>query len=296
MNKLSINVKELGIERSKAEQIKETFAPMSEMLKEQESAFNELISRAETGITNEIASDARVLRLFHSKIRIAVEKARKERKEKALREGKAVDAISNVYKWAVGDREKQLESIENHAEIEEQKKIAQLQSERVTILSKYVEDASSHILSGMDEDVWTAYLQSKKKNYEDVLEAEKQAEADRIKKENAYKAEQVRIKKENDQLRAKNEESEKLAKIESEKKRKLETELKEKRDAELKVEHDKKEAIESELKKGDTEKIKDLISDLKLIKSKYNFDSNECKKMYKDVQLLVDESVLILSK
>ena len=121
MNKLSINVKELGIEMSKAEQIKETFAPMAEMLRDQEGAFNELIARAETGITNEIASDAKDLRIFHSKIRIAVEKARKERKEKALREGKAVDAISNIYKWAVGDREEELTKIEKHAEIEEQK-------------------------------------------------------------------------------------------------------------------------------------------------------------------------------
>ena len=171
-----------------------------------------------------------------------------------------------------------------------------MQSDRVILLSKYVEDASSHNLAEMDEDVWSAYLQAKKKNHEDILEAEKQVEADRIKKENADKAEQVRIKKENDRLIAKNKEAEKLAKIEAEKKRKLEAELKEKRDAELKVEQDKKEAIESELKKGDTEKIKDLISDLKSIKSKYNFDSNEFKKMYKEVQLLVDESILILSK
>ena len=296
MEKLSINVKELGIEMSKAKQIKETFAPMAEMLRDQESAYNELIARAETGITSEISADARVIRLFHSKIRIDVEKARKERKEKALREGKAVDAISNIYKWAVGDREEQLIKIENHAKIEEEKRLDKLQSDRVDILSKYVEDANSHNLSEMDEDVWSAYLQTKKKNYEDLLEAEKQAEADKIKKENAYKAEQIRIKKENDQLRTKNEEAEKLAKVESEKKRKLESELKEKRETELKAEHDKKEAIEKELKKGDLEKIKDLVDDLKLIKSKYKFDSSEYKEMYKNVQLLVDESILILSK
>ena len=51
-------------------------------------------------------------------------------------------------------------------------------------------------------------------------------------------------------------------------------------------------AIQLELSKGDEDKVKDLISDLKALKTKYKFESTENKAMYSDVGLLMDKVIL----
>ena len=44
------------------------------------------------------------------------------------------------------------------------------------MLGEYVEDAEERDLSSMDDDVWDAYLSTKKKDYEDKIAAENKAE------------------------------------------------------------------------------------------------------------------------
>jgi hypothetical protein len=67
--------------------------------------------------------------------------------------------------------------------------------------------------------------------------------------------------------------------------------------AEQHWEHERKEKeaekarIEAELKKGDSDKVKDLINDLEALKTKYSFESKKNKKMYNDVNLLIDKIV-----
>lgn len=120
---------------------------------------------------------------------------------------------------AVNERMKsQLEKIEKYAEIKEQKRLQDLQSERVEKISPYVEDASMLKLYEMDEDVWEAYFNTKRDNWLAEQERLKQIEEERIAKEKAEAEERERIRLENERLKKEAEERERLAKIEAEKK------------------------------------------------------------------------------
>ncbi len=176
-----------GIEKSKAEKIRKTFEPMTEMLGKFEDAYNEVVKEAEKEINQDVTQRAKRVRIDISKVRIETEKLRKSEKEEYLRAGKAIDGVSNILKWAVTDKEKKLKEIEDYFEIQEQKRLEALQNERAEKLSKYVEDAHERDLSGMDDDVWNAYFQTKKQAWEDEQEAIRKAEEERKERERLQK-------------------------------------------------------------------------------------------------------------
>lgn len=258
---VTFNAPELqGIESSKAEQIKSTFLPMAEMLTSFEDAFNEVVLESQTEITKELTSKAKRLRIDIGRVRIETEKVRKEQKDEYLRAGKAIDGVSNIVKWAISDKENKLKEIENYFEIQEKKRLEALQIERAEQLSEYVDDAHERKLSEMDDDVWTAYYNSKKQEYTDRIAAEKQAEKERIAKEKAEAEEREQQRIENIKLKKEAEEKEALLqkeRAEAEKKRlELERIAKEK---EYKAEAERKK-LEAEnaakLKKEQEEKAK----------------------------------------
>lgn len=289
---VSFNAPELqGIEPSKAEQIKSTFLPMAEMLTEFEDAFNEVVLESKKEITKDLTSKAKRLRIDIGRVRIETEKVRKEQKDEYLRAGKAIDGVSNIVKWAISDKENKLKEIENYFEIQEKKRLEALQIERADQLSEYVEDAHERKLSEMDDDVWVAYYNSKKQEHIDRVDAELQAEKDRIAKEKVEAEEREKQRLENERLKKEAEkrekeieaerkkqadllvkqkaESERIAKIEAEKaakikaeqeailkkereeKAKLEAELQAKKEAELKAENERKLAEEKAKKEAE---------------------------------------------
>ena len=170
------------IEKSKAEKIKATFEPMAKMLLEFEKAFLEVASEAKKEITKDVIIKAKRLRIDIGRVRIETGKLKDKQKEYIKLEDKAIMGVHNVLVWAVKEKEDKLKDIENFFEIQEQKRLEKPQSERVNRLMKYVEDAEERNLSGMDSDVWDAYFAAKKKEYNDRIAAEKQAEIDRIEK------------------------------------------------------------------------------------------------------------------
>lgn len=157
-----------------------------------------------------------------------------------------------------------------------------------------------------------------------------------LKSKKEYDAEQEKIRKENERLRKEAEEREKKAKIEQEKREKEETERKAKEEAERKereakeakereayqkeIEKERKEKEELaakikaqeeaerkaneeaerqkelEAKKGDSDKVSDLINDFELIKTKYSFKSKANQKMFDDVKQLIDKTILFIKK
>jgi len=240
------------IEESKAAKIKATFEPMVEMLEQFEDRYNEILTESQTEITSELTQKAKRLRIDVGKVRIETDKLRKAEKEEYLRAGKAIDGVSNILKWAVSEKENKLKEIEDHFEIQEQKRLEALQAERVELLSPYIEDAHERKLAEMEPDVWNAYFAAKKKEHEDRIEAERKAEIERIEKEKAEKAEQEKIRKENERLIKEAKEKERLAKIESEKREKAEKERIAKEAAERKKREEKerkeREAYEAKLK------------------------------------------------
>jgi len=313
-NLIKIDTPELQvIEKSKAKQIKETFEPMVKMLQSFEKSFSQILEESNNGITKETTGKAKRLRIEIGKVRIETEKVRKGQKEEYLRAGKAIDGVSNILKWAILEKENKLKEIENHFEIQEQKRLEALQLMRVKKLSQFVEDAHERDLSGMDEDVWNTYYNAKKKEYIDRIEAEKKAEAERIAKEKAEAEERERIKKENEKLKAEAEARAKAELIERKKreekdrkeraayeakilaerkvKEKIEAELRARVEAERKVKEAEERREQDELNKGDSDKVHDLINDLKMLKSKYIFKSAKNKKMYNDVSILINKII-----
>jgi hypothetical protein len=128
------------------------------------------------------------------------------------------------------------------------------------------------------------------------IESEKRAkaEAERKAKEDAER--KIREEKERKEraeyetkLKAEREAKEKVEREERQKREKLEAELKSKKEAEQKAKDEEEFRIQAELNKGDNAKVKDLIADLELLKTKYSFKSAKNVKMYKDVGLLIDK-------
>lgn len=324
------------VEESKAAQIKNTFEPMAEMLSTFEDSFNSLVSESAKEITEDLTKRAKRLRLDIAKVRIETEKARKEQKEQYLRAGKAIDGVSNILKWAVSEKEDKLKEIENYFEIQEQKRLEALQLKRAEMLSKYVEDAHERDLVKFADDEFDALLAMKKKEQEDRIEAERKAEEERIAKEKAEAEERERIRKENERLKKEAEEREKREKAEAEKRAKaererlakeeaeqkkreekerkereayeaklkkereererIERELRQKAEAERKAKEEEEARLQAELNKGDADKVKDLISDLNSLKSKYVFKSAKNKKMYSDVSALIDRVIAHINR
>jgi colicin import membrane protein len=180
-------VRNFGIEETKAAQIKATFDKVSVGLVILEENFNQIISESETEITETLCKKAKRLRLDIAKIRIDAEKVRKSEKEEYLRAGKAIDGVANIIKWAVTQKEEKLEAIEKHYENLEKERLLKLQNQRISEIEMYLENANEINLAEMAEDVWQAYLATKKKNYEDKIAAEKKAELEKLEKERKEK-------------------------------------------------------------------------------------------------------------
>lgn len=319
------------VEESKAEQIKKTFEPMANMLLSFEGDYNSLIQDSKNGIDESITKRAKRLRLDIGKVRIETGKLKDKQKEYIKLEDKAIMGVHNILVWAVKEKEDNLKEIENFFEIQEQKRLEALQEERQLLLSEYVEDANERNLSKFEEDEFQALLAMKKKEHEDRIEAERIAEEQRIEREKKEAQERKRIEEENAKLKAEalkreeeaRKETERLAKIEAERlakeqserkereeverkqreayeaklkkeqeeKERIAKELEEKKQAELEAKRKEEERVQAELMKGDSDKVYDLISDLKVLKEKYTFESDNNKLMYKGVNTLLDKVV-----
>lgn len=272
MKELVIREELKGLEESKAKQIESVFAPMVEMLKGFEKAYDEVVSM---DVSKETCKAAKRLRLDIAKIRIDADKVRKVQKEEYVRGGNAVQGVYNILKFAVADKEEKLKDIETHFERLETEKKKTLQAERELELNKYDVHGSVTDLGDMEDSVWINYLSGVKLNYQAVKEAEEKAEKERIEKIESERIEQERIKKENAILKKEREESEKkrialekensdrLEKERAESERKAEIERKKteaekkKQDAILKKEREEKQKAEKELaeKKAEESRI-----------------------------------------
>lgn len=322
-----IKAEDYGLEVAKANELTVGLKVVRDERKLLIKEFEE-VSKLE--LTEENLPKFKELRLKIVKNRTqGINKWHKTNKEFFLTGGKFVDAIKNKENSINEQMEEKLMDAENHFENLEKERISKIQQERVSLLSEFVDDASERNLSSMDDEVWDAYLYTKKKTYLDFIQAELDAEKERQEKIKEEKKEQDRIRKENEKLkkeakirekkleseRKANEkklkierlkvekerlERERLAKIEDIKRvekerkerikrKKLESELKSRLDAERKAKEDKEARIQSELNKGDSDKVKDLITALDSLKNKYTFKSSKNKKMYKNVGELIDK-------
>ena len=118
MNQLQVIVQENNLEPTKANAILEQFIGYFEEASEWEAKAKEIVV-TDASQTEEMAT-AKEGRLFLRDKRIDIEKTRKALKEQSLREGKAIDGISNVLKALIIPIENHLKAQEDFIEIKAQ--------------------------------------------------------------------------------------------------------------------------------------------------------------------------------
>lgn len=317
MTQLQINAADYGLEENKAKQISDMFKPMLDRMTALEVQYNEVIKRPMEPETIQMAHD---LRLAYVKVRTGTATIHKEVKAFYRQGGLFVDGWKNAQLMASQGIEDKLKSIEDHFVNIEKERIEKLQQTRAVELQKYDIEFIPDQLGEMDSSVWNNYLSGVKLNYKTQKEAEEKAEKERLEAIEKEKAEQIRIKKENAQLKKEAEERERREEIakeqrekeeierlgkereerelneaaikkEREERERVEAELKAKQDSERKAKEEEEARIQAELNKGDSEKVKDLVSDLNQLKSKYTFKSKKNQKMYSDVSELIDKVI-----
>lgn len=240
-NIVKIDPLEFGLTVETAANIENQFAPMLAKMTELEVEFNGVLALDKSLPTT--AKKARELRLKYKDVRVGTEKIHKVQKAYYLNGGRFVDSWKNIQAIASQNNEEVLESIEKHAENLERERLEKLQLLRVALLADYVENASDLMLSSMPDDVFEAYLTTKKQQFEDRKAAELKAEQDRIAREKAeaeereaQRLENIRLKEEADKREAEIEAE--RARIEAE--RKAEREKAEAEAAKIRAENDKK--------------------------------------------------------
>ena len=196
----------------------------------------------------------------------------------------------------------------------EAERLAKLNQERkneTARLADFIPDYYSILFSDLEDEKYNDLKESAEK-----AKKEKEAEQEKIRLENlrlqkeAEEKEKARIKNEKKlkakqeaerkkaeaQLKAEREAREKVEREEKAKREKLEAELKAKQEAEALAEKQRQEAIEAELAKGDTDKLNDLIADLELLKTKYQFESKANKAKYEGVKNLLTKVVAYINE
>jgi hypothetical protein len=255
-NQLQVIVRESGLEATKANYILIKFQDYFKIAAEWEQKAKTIkVTNADQKVEMQMA---RTGRLFLREKRIAIENARKELKEQALREGKAIDGIANVLKALIEPIEEYLEHQEKFVELKEQAKIEAEQIEKEKELEEKRKQKDKEKMQLENERLKReAEIREKK-----IKEEREKAKEDHLKQEEALKKQKAinekakleadRIKKETE---AKQKEIDTKLEKERKEKEKLETELKAKKDAEEKAKKEEKERIEAQKKASDKDKL-----------------------------------------
>lgn len=212
-----VNPSEFGLNESQVQSIEQAFLPKIIEREGLAEIYQQVITKE---LTPELCSEAKQIRLKLVKVRTGIAEIHKTQKAYFLAAGRFVDEWKNKETKPIQQMEENLEKIENHFINIEKQRIADLEAARTEQLKKYT-DIIPMSLGLMQDDVFNAYFDSQKKAYEDRIEAEKQAELDRIAREKAEAEERERIRIENERLKKEAEEREKAIeaeRIEAEKK------------------------------------------------------------------------------
>ena len=194
-NKLEIIVRESGLEATKANTLLEQFKDYFQIAAEWEAKAKTIIVTNETQTAD--MQMARVGRLFLRDKRIAIEKTRLKLKADIVREGKAIDGISNVLKALIvpieeylGNQEKFVEN-KIKAEVEQKRIEAEKKAEEERIAKEKAEAAEQERIRKENEQL---KKEAEKREHEIAAERAK-AEADRKAIEDKARIERERQEK-----------------------------------------------------------------------------------------------------
>ncbi len=316
---VKINAKDYGLEETKAKEISDMFQPMLETMVELEKEYNDVIKGE---MSPENCIEAKALRLKYVKVRTGTAEIHKKLKAFYLLGGRFVDGWKNAQLMASEGIEGKLMSIEKHYENLEIERAIKLQEKRAKELEKFEVDFIPGNLGEMQDEVWSNYLTGTKTNYDAAKEQERVVEEARIQEEKENTLQRMRmieisplsefIDNWNEIDLGKTEQAVYDGLFSDAKKKKADHVIKqeqirkdnlrlqreaeqreEKRIADQRV---KAQEAEAELKKGDQEKVKDLIADLESLKTKYEFKSAANKNLYVNIGILLDKVVEHINK
>lgn len=222
-----------GLEPSTARQLREAFVPALLKIEEWERQALDLTVTDETQTAK--MKMAGVMRKDLKKVRVSLDKKRKEMNADALARTKAINAAAHIIEALIVPLEKRLHEQESFGERAAQARRDALASSRADALRAYGADPAVYAALGeLSEDAWNGTLESVRLAHEAKLEAARQAEAIRIEAERiaaerreaerqaqikleAERVERERVQaEENARLRAEAEEREAAAKAERE--------------------------------------------------------------------------------
>jgi len=250
-NQLMVIVKESGLEKNKANFILEQFQDYFKIAAEWEEKAKTLVVTNESQVAE--MKMAKTGRLFLREKRIAVEKARKNLKEQALREGKAIDGIANVLKALIVPIEEYLDKQEKFVEIqaeikaeakriEEEKQLAE--QERIAEEERIKEQERIRVENERlkkEAETREKHIAEERKIHDEIL-AKERAKADEERKASEEKARLEREKQ--DKILA-----EERAKAEDGRK-KVEEKARQEQEA-----REKQQAVEAEKRRKEQEKV-----------------------------------------
>lgn len=205
-----VDPKDFGIEtvEDKRVQITDIFAFY-------ENEYNQIVSA--TQITSELSEQSSSLRKKVAKIRIAIAKIHKAKKEQFLHGGRLVDNWKNVNSEIVEQKEKKLLEIETHFQRIEMERLNAMRESRIETLKQYGVDGNMiPTIAIMDESTWESYLMGEKLRFDARKEQERIAEEQRVAREKADQEEREKMRIENERLKAQAKEKEELRKKRSE--------------------------------------------------------------------------------
>lgn len=260
-NKLMVLAEQSGIEKSRAQEVLDTFQPFFQKAAEWEEKSKALvITSVDQKEGMKIAKNAR---LNLKEIRCDAEKTRVRLKESILAEGRIIDGMANIIKGICQPIEAHLEEQEKFVERQEAARILELKTEREEQLRPYGVDTQYYNLSAMSDEAFGNLLDMSKTAFEAKAREVQRLEEERIareKKEAEERAERERLEAEerarqaaeNAKLKAEAEERERQiaaerAKAEAERKAieaKARKRLAEEKKAREKLEAEAKAAIE----------------------------------------------------
>lgn len=275
----------------KAQKIAANYAPLMNEVTEEIEKLKKLDKKHPDS-----SKVAKRIRLDLGKICSKADKQKKGDKQTLMLETRFIDALYNTVNGAARLTQDDAKKIEDYAAIQERKRLDKIQAKRVAQIEEYLPDADERDLARMEDDVWEAYFTAKKKEHEDLIAAELQAEKDRVAKAKAEAEEKEKLRLENEKLQKEIDAKDKLAKAEAariakeeEARRKIEAsklaEIKSKQDAENEKQRKeyearlKKEREDSANKLAEAEKKvkEDLAKELAKIEAEKASQSDNAK-------------------
>jgi colicin import membrane protein len=256
---LDLVLNESGLILTEAEEIKQSYLPFFEQMAEIKELAKKINFENPTELDEKIA---RELRLRTQKIRTGSEQVKDSRKKIHMLKANVEQGAWNLIKATCQLDEETFAQVEKARERKEAARKAALKTEREGLIAEYCDDAALFNLGEISEDQFNSLFNGLKLAHVAKLEAELKLEQERAAKEKAEAEERIRVKAENEKLKAENEAKEKLLK---EQQAKADAELK-KAEAIRKAEQEKADAILEAQRKQAEEKAKKekAITDAKL--------------------------------